>query len=158
PDPHEDGFAARIGLDGEEAEVYSLLHPVGVPLDDDKRHPLAGKFVRDNPPHASETADDEMPLELVEHVLTPSAAPAVLQVSFDYARHEEGERIEDGGYAHRQHDHREELPRSRHRVYFAIADGGDRNDGHVKSFPRRPPLDDHVAGGAAADPFQEKDA
>jgi hypothetical protein len=122
-DARQDRFPAGVRLDRGIALLDGFLHPLGIALDDHERDRLPGELARDDLPDASKAADDEVLIELVQHAFAAPVVPARQEVALHEARHEERERVEDGGDADRQHDHREELTGPRQRADLAVPDG-----------------------------------
>ena len=149
PEALEDLFPARVGLDGQHAGGDHLVHALGVAIDDDERHALAAQFLGDGAADAAVAAEDEVVPQFVDHATDPPLFEAEVEAALDDEGGQQGERVERGADASDEEHDREGLAGPRQRVHLAIADGRDRDHGHVEAVPDRPAFDGHVAGRPA---------
>ena len=110
--------------------------------------PIDFQFIGD---HAAETpiaTKDHVAFEMLDlsvHCALPDEFP---ELAAHHNLGDRGEHVVGGADADKDDHDREEASRRIERLHLLVADGGDRNDRHVKRIKERHPLDEHVTGAA----------
>ena len=95
--------------------------------------------------HAAETAQDDVALQFIDHVLDPSLSEKLIELQLDHGlRHRaDGQQHED--HAEQNQKRVKDAARAAQRVNFAVADRGDGGQRHVERVEHRVMLDEDEA-------------
>lgn len=152
-----------VGGDGEHACLDGIGNTLLTAVDDQEGRVCPLKFIGGVAAYASETADDEVVMQIVDHSFCPVFAVAVLQFKFD----------DSLGHGTNCDEHRadsednqkgvEDASGMAERPYLLIADGGDGGERHIEGFEPGIVFDEHKADSAnkqreAQESDGEKDA
>jgi hypothetical protein len=133
------------------------VHALRIPLDHDERHVLAEEFLGDDRTDSSETAHDEVLIELVEHALQAAAPKPFAQAALaDHERRNQGERVGRRSDSDEQQQYRESLAGIGKRMHLPVPDRRHHNDGLIEGFPDSPSFYQPIADGAANEDQDEQ--
>jgi hypothetical protein len=132
------GFVARgISEDGEHAGRHGALDALGLVIDHDEGDAGVLQLGCGPAADASESADDEVILELVDHMFVPPLANGFAELQLDDGLGHGADRDEDGGDPEKDEEGIENAAGAGEGMDFAVAHRGHGGEGHVEGIEGR---------------------
>src|ERR1039458_846515 len=134
-----------IGGHGQHAGEHGALHAVGVDVDHDEGDAGVREFARGAAADASESVDNVVIFELVDHAFIPPLADGVAELEFDDGLGHGADGDEDRGDSEGDQEGIEDAPGVGEGMDRAVAHRGHGGQRHVESVEGWIPVDDGKA-------------
>ena len=143
-----------VGQHAQHAVAHGPLHAILALVHDQERNTSALQLTSRAPAYASETADDDMVLQLVDHFSGPPFPKILRELQLDDDLRHAAHRQQHHGYAKEYQKRIENPPAETQRMHFRVTHGGDGDQRHVEGVEGGVMLDPHEAQRSASDDQQ----